>query len=118
MKMYILVKESIELGYAMTAVAHASLIGHLKFSSDAEYQEWLSKSFKKVVCMVNDSEFERAKTFEDCAVVTESALGGAEVALVCKPRKKCPNEFRFYRLYSATQADKMSEIRALGESVR
>ncbi len=36
MKMYILVRDNIPLGFAMVAVAHASLVGYLRFQDEPE----------------------------------------------------------------------------------
>jgi len=36
MKMYILVRDHIPLGFAMVAVAHASLAGYLRFKNEPE----------------------------------------------------------------------------------
>ena len=97
--MYILVKDSIDLGFAIVAVAHASLAAYLKFKESAEVEEWLSGPFRKVVCRVSEEEFEAAKRESDCVVITESALSGAEVALAFKPRGEWPKSFKFFRLY-------------------
>ena len=99
MKMYILIKDDVPLGFAMLAAAHASLAGYLAHQDDPDVIEWLSGPFYKVVCKVNDKEFERAKTFDDPLVITGSALDGAEVALVFKPREEWPKPFKFYKLY-------------------
>ena len=45
MKMYILVRDDIPLGFAMVAVAHASLAGYLRFQDEPEVREWLSGPF-------------------------------------------------------------------------
>lgn len=97
--MYILIKESVPLGLAITAAAHASLAGYLKFKGTEEVEEWLSKVFYKRLCVVNDKEFENAKSLEDHVVMTESALDNQEVAIVFKPRKEWPKMFKFFRLY-------------------
>jgi peptidyl-tRNA hydrolase len=99
MKMYILIRESVPLGLALTAAAHAALAAYLKFRDDPAVAEWLAEPFAKVVCKVSDEEFEAAKAHPDRVVLTESALGGAEVALAFKPRAEWPKAFRFYRLY-------------------
>lgn len=99
MKMYILVRDSVPLGFAMLAAAHASLAAYLKFRDTPEVAAWLSGPFYKVVCKVNDEEFERAKACTDHVVLTESGLGGQEVALAFKPRAEWPKAFRFYTLY-------------------
>ncbi|MBU6950940.1 peptidyl-tRNA hydrolase [Hahella sp. HN01] len=99
MKMYILIKDTISSGYAMVAAAHASLAAYLKFQDTAEVREWLSGPFYKTLCKVNEKQFEKAKTFADHVVITESALEGQEVALAFKPREEWPKDFKFYPLY-------------------
>ena len=99
MKMYILIKESVPTGFALVAAAHASLAAYLKFKDTPEVEQWLSGPFYKTICKVTDQEFEQAKTFPDCIVITESALNGQEVALAFKPREEWPKAFKFYRLY-------------------
>jgi peptidyl-tRNA hydrolase len=99
MKMYILVRDDVPLGFAMVAVAHASLAGYLKFHDSPEVQAWLAGPFFKAVCKANDKEFENAKKVPDHVVMTESALGGREVAIAFKPREEWPKMFRFLRLY-------------------
>lgn len=99
MKMYILVLEDVPLGFAMVAVAHASLAGYLKFQHTPEVADWLRGPFFKAVCKVNPKEFGNAKLVEDHVVITESALGGREVAIAFKPREEWPRMFKFLRLY-------------------
>jgi peptidyl-tRNA hydrolase len=99
MKMYILVRDDIPLGFAMVAVAHASLAGYLKFQDDPDTQAWLSGPFFKAVCKANAKEFENAKQVPDHVVLTESALGNREVAIVFRPRDDWPKMFKFLRLY-------------------
>jgi hypothetical protein len=99
MKMYILIKESVPTGFALVAAAHASLAAYLKYQDTPEVREWVAGPFYKAVCKVTDEEFEQAKSCPDQVVITESALGGAEVALAFKPRAEWPKAFRFYRLY-------------------
>jgi hypothetical protein len=96
--MYILVKETIPLGLAMAAVAHASLACFRKFEHTIQMQDWLN-SFKKVICIVSKEEFESAKSFNWNVVLTESALNGEETAIAFLPRENWPKEFRTYRLY-------------------
>lgn len=99
LRMYILVKSSLEDGMKACACAHASLACYLKFEGRPEMQDWLKTSFKKVVCVVNESEFLAAKAFEDNVLMTESSLGGFETALAFCPRKDWPKPFKFYRLW-------------------
>ena len=86
MKMYICIKDDTQVGMAMNAAAHASLMCHLEYYDDDKYQQWLGKSFKKVTCSVTDAEFAMLKTVEDHVIVTESRLDNAELAVVLKPR--------------------------------
>jgi hypothetical protein len=99
MKMYILVKEGIPVGFALVAVAHASLAAYLKFQEAPEVAIWLAGPFLKTICKVSEQEFDKAKLFPDAVVITESALGGQEVALAFKPREEWPKAFKFYKLY-------------------
>lgn len=100
MKMYILIKNDIPEGFAILAAAHASLATYLKFKDDSDMQIWVTNTFYKVICKVNDKEFEKAKTFEDSVVLTESALDHKEVAITFKPREEWPKPFKFYKLYT------------------
>lgn len=97
--MYILIKESIPIGFAVLSAAHASLAAYLKFKDSPEVNQWLSGPFYKVVCRVNDAEFEKAKECSDHVVLSESALGNAEIAIAFKPREEYPKSFKFFRLY-------------------
>lgn len=99
MKMYILVRDDVPLGYAMVAVAHASLAAYLKFQHTPEVQAWLAGPFRKAVCKVNEQEFAAARAVADHVVLTESALRGREVAIAFKPREEWPRMFQFLRLY-------------------
>ena len=99
MKMYILVRDSLPIGHALVAVAHASLGCYLKFRDAPEVHEWLNGPFRKVVCKVTDGEFARAKNVPDHVVMTESQLEGAEVALAFKPREVWDKSFQHFRLY-------------------
>ena len=100
MKMYILVKDDVPAGMAIVAAAHASLAAYLKYQDEPEVKEWLSGSFNKVVCKVNQKEFDSAKEEENRVVLTESALGGHEVAIAFIPRSEWPKKFKFYRKWS------------------
>jgi len=72
--MYILVRDDIPLGFAMVAVAHASLAGYLKFKDEPEVAQWLSGPFFKAVCKVNAREFENAKQVPDHVVLTQPGV--------------------------------------------
>jgi len=87
MKMYICIKDSTPVGIAMNAVAHAGLMCHLEFQTMPDYQEWLTKSFKKVTCAVTPAEFAMLKELDGTVIVTESRMDNAELAIVLTPRQ-------------------------------
>ena len=111
LKMYILIKEDVDLGHAILAAAHASLGGYLTFTewrsrmeaseidSIVNTDRWQRESFRKVICKVNDKEFEKAKEYPHHRVMTESGLDDQEVAIVFAPREEWPKFFKFLRLY-------------------
>ena len=101
LRMYILVRENVDIGHAMLAVGHGVLACYRKFKDDPVMQKWLDESFRKVVCKVNDKEFKTAKTFGGSVLMTESGLGGEETALVFCPRPDDMWEkpFGFYKLW-------------------
>ncbi|HUU60435.1 MAG TPA: hypothetical protein VMZ50_12905 [Phycisphaerae bacterium] len=99
MKMYVLIKDSAPLGFAVLAAAHASLACYLEFRDHPDVAEWLAGPFYKAVCRVSAEDFERAKAVEGRVVLTESALDGAEVAIAFRPRAEWPKAFRFFALY-------------------
>ena len=101
-KMYILVKDSVPLGYAINAVAHASLSCYLIFEHDPDMVNWRDTSFAKVTCKVTEEQFEWAKSIGfDCQIITESRLDNQELAIAFCPRedKEWPSEFKQFPLY-------------------
>jgi hypothetical protein len=52
--MYILIRDSVPVGFALLAAAHGSLAAYLKFRDSPEVSAWLSGPFYKVVCKVSD----------------------------------------------------------------
>lgn len=96
--MYILIKEAVPTGFAVLAAAHASLAAYLRFQDSAEVKEWLAGPFYKVVCKVNDRQFEDAKSVDDHVVITESALQSHEVAIAFRPRADWPPAFKYFPL--------------------
>lgn len=99
MKMYILVRDDVPLGFAMVAAAHASLAAYLEFREHPDVAAWLAGPFRKAVCKVGEAEFAQAREVPGHVVITESALGGREVAIAFRPREEWPKMFRFLRLY-------------------
>ena len=102
-KMYILVKNSLPIGMAASAIAHASLGTYLNFEQHGDMQYWLRNSFKKVVCGVSDEEFEAAKQYERHTVFNESTLNGNETAIGFCPREIYPVQFLKYKLYQGSK---------------
>jgi len=101
MKMYILIRDSIPLGFAMPAIGHGVSACQTKFQDTDNWKKWAEESFVKIVCKLNDKEFNRAKGYSEGVLMTESELNGEETVLVFCPRPddEWPKPFRFYRLY-------------------
>lgn len=93
--MYICVKKSIP-SHKCIGVAHGVLMAHLAFVAFVDYQNWINNSFRKVVVEVSDEDFEKIKQYERNVIVTESGLGGIEVAAVFCPRPEWPEIFRTF----------------------
>jgi len=110
-KIYILVKDSVDLGHALLACAHSSLSCYLMWKGmDSALTEdfvpvevWAEKSFRKVVCKVTQEEFDRAKDhglpLRDYRVMTESGCNNEEVAIVFRPRVEWSPFFKGLKLY-------------------
>jgi peptidyl-tRNA hydrolase len=101
LKCYILLKDHLKPNQAMQSAAHGVLAMYHKFQDDQDVQRWLQESARKVICSVSEAEFAYAKTYFNYVVVTEPALGDADVALVFKPREDWPFVFRNYFLYGS-----------------
>jgi hypothetical protein len=101
-KMYILVKDTVPLGFAINAVAHASLSCYKTFEGDPDMEEWFDLYFNKVTCKVTEEQFEWAKTNCDKhRIITESRLNNQELAIAFCPRSDWPAEFRKFPLYNS-----------------
>jgi hypothetical protein len=100
LKMYILIKEDTPDDLVPVIAAHTSLATYLAWKDDERMKEWFEGIFYKVVCSVNQKEFDNAKAFEKRVIITESALGGREVAIgVCPTDAEKP--FKYYKLWKA-----------------
>lgn len=98
-KIYVLIKDWVDVGHAVNTAGHASLLLYLRNKDNPDIKEWLENSFRKVTCKVNEKEFEKAKEFGGYEVVTEMAFDNGEVALAFLPRKEWPKFFKFLQLY-------------------
>ena len=96
-KMYFLVKDSIDNGHAIVAVAHGSIICYKNFLDHPDMIKWNAESFRKVVCRVTEEQFQKAKEYGSFATVTESSLGGIEVALVFRPGVEVGEGINFFK---------------------
>ncbi len=73
-------------GFVPNSTAHGSLIAHLKWEENEQYQDWLTNYFNKVTCRVTREQWNAVTAFvEDYVVVTESRLQGMEMVLVIHP---------------------------------
>ncbi|MFC3161410.1 Peptidyl-tRNA hydrolase PTH2 [Chryseobacterium arachidis] len=62
MKIYIIVKNDIPYKSVPVITAHASLACYRKFESNENMIQWIHGIFRKVVCIVNETEFNALKT--------------------------------------------------------
>ena len=99
LKMYILVADWVEPGFAALAAAHAAVATFEAFDRRWETRAWIGGVFRKVICRVDSKQFERARQLDDRVVITESALDGAEVAVGLMPRVEWPGWVRHLPLY-------------------
>ena len=80
--------------------AHASLACFKKFEHTDNMQAWINGIFKKVVCVVSETEFNNAKQEPDHVVLTESALDNQEVCIAFSPREDYAKMFKFFRMWT------------------
>lgn len=100
LKMYILVKDSIPIGLAMAAVAHAAISCFDEYIMEPTMTAWYKCSFRKVICKVTEAEFNKVKSIvANIVTMTESSLGDTETAIALCPREEWPNCIRYLRLY-------------------
>jgi peptidyl-tRNA hydrolase len=100
MKMYILLKRDIPDKMAPLITAHASLACFRKFENTENMQTWINGIFKKVICVVSETEFTNAKKETDNVVLTESALGNQEVCIAFSPREEYSKMFKFFPMWT------------------
>jgi len=100
MKMYILIKRDVADKLVPVIAAHASLACFRQFEHTPNMQTWINGIFKKVVCSVNETEFQNAKKEPDHLVLTESALDNQEVCIVFSPRDEYSKMFKFLKMWS------------------
>lgn len=103
LKMYIAVLDSVPDAMVPTLVAHAVLSAHLKFSQEtdnADYQDWLTHSFRKVVLKVNQKEFDKISQLP-CHLGFESTILNGEFccAVVYPLQNDIPNVLKFAKLW-------------------
>ncbi|MCM0667459.1 MULTISPECIES: peptidyl-tRNA hydrolase [Flavobacterium] len=100
MKMYILVKQDVPDKLVPVITAHASLACFRKFEQNENMQKWVNGIFKKVVCVVSETEFINAGKEPDHIILTESALDNREVCMAFVPREEYSKMFKFFRMWT------------------
>lgn len=102
MKLYIAVLDEFPDYMTPTLVAHSVLGAHLTFKDNAQYNKWLSDSFKKCVVRVNRKEFEKISTIPGTYLGHENnTLGGEKTCAVPLPcdNDNLPNVLKFAKLW-------------------
>jgi peptidyl-tRNA hydrolase len=100
MKMYIIVKDNIPDKLVPVITAHASLACYKKYESNENMIQWMNGIFKKVVCIADETEFNKLKNETDFVVLTESSLDNKEVVLAFCPREEYPKKFKFLKMWT------------------
>ena len=100
MKMYIIVKDNIPDKLVPVITAHASLACYKKYETNEDMVKWINGIFKKVVCLANETEFDKLKTESDSVVLTESSLDNKEVCLAFCPREEYAKRFKFLKMWT------------------
>ncbi len=98
MKMYIFVKDVVPDNFVPVVTAHASLSCYLKYEFDYDMCMWVNTSFKKVICCVNEEEFNELLLLSKHNITFESSLDGIDVAITFCPRQDS-KMFRKYKLW-------------------
>lgn len=80
--------------------AHASLAYFRKFENTENMQTRINGIFKKVVCVVSETEFINAKKEPDHVVLTESAMNNQEVCIAFSPREEYAKMFKFFSMWT------------------
>ena len=99
MKMYIIVKDTIPDKLVPVITAHASLACYKKYETNRDMKKWISGIFKKVVCLTNETEFNKFKDEPNFVVLTESSIGNNEVCLAFCPREEYSKKFKFLKMW-------------------
>lgn len=103
LKMYIAVLDKVPDNIVPTLVAHAVLSAHLKFSQEdnnADYQDWLTNSFRKVVLKVNQKEFDKISQLHCHLAFESTVLDKAFCCAVVYPiQNDIPNVLKFAKLW-------------------
>lgn len=98
--MYILIKRDVPDRFVPVITAHASLACYKKYENDPSMIEWINSTFKKVVCVLNEKEFENVKKESKNIILTESMLENREVAIAFCPRAEYSKQFSFFKMWT------------------
>jgi hypothetical protein len=86
---YFLVRESMSMGNAVLAAIHRK--------DKPEVIDWLTGSAEMEYCLLDDQEFDRARTYRGAIVLTSDLYKGKEIAIAFGPREEWPEEFDRFR---------------------
>ena len=99
LKMYVMIGD-VPPNFAVVAASHAPLVCYWRFEENEHMQAWKRGTIFTVICKVTDMEFPGLKLETDNVVITESRLGGKEVAIAFCPRPVWPTYFKFLPLWN------------------
>ena len=106
-RMYILIREKYPPSVAINSTAHGAMNAFSIWKDAEEFKGWMSYSFRKITCVLNDSEFESIyKTMNKHGIKyleqTENRLDKAHILTVVFPidvTKRENKAFKYLRLY-------------------
>jgi hypothetical protein len=102
MRLYIAVLDEFPDYMVPTLVAHTMLSAHLKFAGNADYDRWLTTSYRKCVVRVNEREFQKICALPGVYVGYEKHTLGARnscaIPIPCE-NDDVPNVLKFAKLW-------------------
>jgi hypothetical protein len=100
MKMYIFIKDTVPEHMVPVCCAHASLGCYLKYPDSEEMKQWISGPFKKVICKVNQKNFDKLKLIDDMDFIVQRENNlNDEVCIAFVPKENWPKKFYSFPLW-------------------
>jgi hypothetical protein len=109
MNAYLLIRQSVPPAHAFLAAMDRREV--------PELVTWLTGSSEPNLCLADDEEFERAKSYEGAIVLSSKFQNGKEIAIVFGPRENWLTEFGQFRDYFAEAERRQAEREHITEEI-